>query len=96
MAYTFDLFNSSGNLVFSSDDVGGIFVERLSIAVGSTSSKVYNTDSRFSGRVARAIQIGAGSHDWTVGTTSGYPSISWSPKDTGPTTKATALLVFVS
>jgi hypothetical protein len=98
MAHGFNLYNTAGTLIMNIGDAGGVFVERLVIAVGSTSTKTYNADARFSGRVLRVIQIGAGSHDYTLTTSGGYPHLTWTARATHPTDyrRATTLFVFAT
>ena len=96
MSYGFQVFDASSNLLMSTTDIGGIFVEKIILPVANSSTKTYNTDGRFINRVLMSLQVGSGSHDWTVDTIGGYPRLNWTAKAGGLYPRATTLLVFAT
>jgi len=94
MSHGLQCFDSTGSLLIDTSDIGGVFVERISLSIGDSGTKTYNADVRFSGRSIRCIQSGPGGHDWTTDTSGGYPRLNWTAKDVGFYTAPTALLVF--
>ena len=94
MTYGLELRDASGRVVLSTAEIGGVFIERLTLTAGASSSKTYNADTRYSGRTLRIIQSDAGSHEWAVGTSGGYPQLTWTAKPHGGNADDTIVLVF--
>lgn len=98
MSYGLTIADAAGRVVLSGASSGGNFAQKLVLSGSVGGTVTFDADARFSGRSARVLQVGAGSHDWAPGTSSGYPSITWSVKTiySGNPAIDTELLVFIA
>jgi hypothetical protein len=96
MAVVFKIRDATGRVVMDrATDEGGVLVEVRTIAYGATGSVTYNGDARYAGRELIVIQVGPGSHGWSVDTSGGYPRLNWTARTHTYEQRTTTLLVFV-
>lgn len=69
MSYGLEIYTSAGQLMFSSDNQGGLYVGQYSLAPSTYGTFVFNGTNglpNMTGYALRALIIGAGSHNITV------------------------------